>query len=251
MNNIIKIILLSGLVGMAVGLKAQVVENTKIAETGAVVRVEPGQTKSPYGYVLKMNLEGQTKVPLLISLHGAGGGKNGVKGMGLGEESTLSEKKYSYVLVKPVCPGRWTAEKLDRMIESLKKDYAAVIDTNRIYIYGHSMGGYGSWLYCIFHGDKIAAMMSSEGGFIQGTGPISQFDFKHFKTLPVWVFQNTGDKTVPFKYAKELVDAAKAAGGNPKFTVFEMDGHKSHMPEMMQKETLDWLFSQSLEKRKP
>lgn len=220
-------------------LHAEVVEKSMATAVEDVICVEPGQSSSPYGYVLKMNLKGQKKVPLLISLHGAGGGKNGVKGMTLGEEQSLSETEFSYVFLKPVCQGRWTAEELDKMIESIKMDYAESIDSNRIYIYGQSMGGYGSWLYCISHGNKIAAMMSSEGGFIQNTGPVSKYNFEHFKTLPVWVFHNKDDKTVPLNFAMELVDSAKAVGGEPKLSLFDTGGHKSRVPDMMKKEVLE------------
>ena len=231
------------MIGVSTGIQAQI-------PTPIVARLDPTE-RNPYGYTLKTNITVEGKVPLVIQLHGASGGDKLATEMNPGENVGLAQSGYSYVFVKPVCPDRWTADKLDLTIESIITDYAAIIDRNRVYIFGHSMGGYGSWLYCLKYGTKIAAMMSSEGGFIGNTGPISNYDFKHFKTLPIWAFHNKDDGTVPIKKAQELIDAVWTVGGIPKFTFYETGKHSDHYNDMMTGEPLDWLFSQSLVERSP
>lgn len=221
-----------------------------VSSNGAIV-VPLEKTSAPYGYKLKEYIkpgDKNKKVPLLIFLHGAGGVNKGAARMGMQEDGNLSKSKYSCILVKPASNGLWEADKLDAFIDIIKKQYPN-IDSDRIYIMGHSMGGYGSWLYCIFHGDKIAAMIASSGGFIRNTGPISKYNFKFFKNLPVQVFHNKDDKTVPVKYAEELVNAAKKAGGSPIFNLYDSGGHKYQVDKVLSKDVLKWLFSQSLKNR--
>jgi predicted peptidase len=88
-------------------------------------------------------------------------------------------------------------------------------------------------------------MIAIEWGFIRNSGPISKFDFKHFKDLPVWVFHNRDDDVVPFDKGKEPVDAAKAVGGSPRFTVHESGKHKMQLHKNLNPEVIDWMFSHS------
>ncbi len=210
-------------------------------------RIQADETKAPYAYYLRKRLkEGDTaKVPLIISLHGSGGGNKGVDGLAINDESFFANTDHSYVFVKPVTRKGWDPDDLDTFLDTMLTDYADLIDPKRVHLYRYSMGGHGSWRYGIEHGERIAAMMAIEGGFIRGSGPASQFDFSKFKDLPVWAFHNQDDPIVPLAAGQEPVDAVTAVGGSAKFTVHETGEHKIQLQKNLTPEVLEWLFSHS------
>lgn len=205
-------------------------------------------TTSPYPYIIKKHMTANTKkekIPLVIELHDASRRSVDLFDLPMFVERLFSNSGHAYIYVKPKSSEIWQADKLDLLIQSLINDYPSLIDEKRIYIFGHSMGGMGAWVYCLEYGDKIAAMISIEGGFYRNGPKISDFDFKHFKFLPVWVFHNRDDKVVPVDTAISLVNAAKNAGGLPRFTIHESGGHSAQWRANLSKEHINWLFSQS------
>jgi predicted peptidase len=206
-------------------------------------------TVSPYGYVLIKNVhlasdDSSERVPLIISLHGSGGGKKGLEGLKIGDEKYFADAGHSYLYIKPATIERWEPDALNALIDTVLVENEALIDPKRIYLYGYSMGGYGSWRYCIDYGYRIAAMMAIAGGFRE-ISDVATYDFKYFKDLPVWAFHNRDDQVVPLIVGQTPIDAAKAVGGNPKFTINESGKHKIQLSKNFTEEVLDWLFAQS------
>ncbi len=51
------------------------------------------------------------------------------------------------------------------VLAEVRRDYK--IDPNRIYLMGHSMGGYGTWSIAMAHPDVFAAIGPISGGAIR------------------------------------------------------------------------------------
>lgn len=85
--------------------------------------------------------------PLLLFLHGAGErGTNLAKVAVHGPPKIVKAKKdFPFVLVSPQCPTdrTWRDDELLALLDDVVAKHN--IDTNRIYLTGLSMGGYGSW----------------------------------------------------------------------------------------------------------
>lgn len=104
-------------------------------------RVKPGETGAPYGYFVRKKLQPPdgSKVPLIISLHGAGGGKNGVDGLLVNDETFFASSDYSYLFVRPATSNGWEPDELDAFIDVVLEYYKAIVDPKRIYLFGYSM----------------------------------------------------------------------------------------------------------------
>ncbi|MEK7469075.1 MAG: alpha/beta hydrolase-fold protein [Planctomycetota bacterium] len=109
--------------------------------------------------------EGKAKqgrpVPLFIALHG--GGKNSADAGGAAGQWAGANSKCIQVapwVLEPLTEGEWNKDNeqewLHMLIDEMKATYP--IDTNRIYVAGHSMGGYGSWGMGGHHPDLFAAV---------------------------------------------------------------------------------------------
>jgi predicted peptidase len=82
------------------------------------------------------------------------------------------------------------------------------------------MGGMGTWALAVKYPDLFAAVAP-----VCGRGDPSQAS--KIKDLPIWNFHGDKDTAVPLKGSQDMIDAVKAAGGSPKFTIYEGVGHNS------------------------
>lgn len=180
------------------------------------------------------------KVPMMLFLHGRGesyGPLSIVAKWGPPRRLAAGEQM-KYLVVSPQCPGesRWTAdEQQQRLVELLahiKKSYN--VDTDRIYLTGLSMGGYGSWRLASDHPDWFAAAAPVCGAGDPANGA-------KLTELPVWAWHGTEDTAVPFERSVEMVEAIKAAGGTKvRFTSLEHIGHFSWQAAYQSNDLYSW-----------
>ncbi|MEM8955436.1 MAG: alpha/beta fold hydrolase [Verrucomicrobiota bacterium] len=103
------------------------------------------------------------------------------------------------------------------LLDVLLEEYP--IDPDRIYVLGHSMGGFGTFEALAEHPDRFAAAIPSAGGLSPWHDPAV------FKDVPVWAFHGDQDETVPIALALDVFDQIKAARGNMKLTTLGGVGH--------------------------
>lgn len=181
--------------------------------------------------------------PLVVFLHGMGarGDKiEAVKKEGLAK--LVDEgKTFPFILVSPQCaPGEhWSAAALDAFVDRLTRKYR--VDPDRVYLTGLSMGGYGVWAAAQRNPFRYAAVVPICGG-----GDPRQA--ARLRDLPVWAFHGARDTTVPLWESERMIDAIKAAGGEPRFTVFPEAGHDCWTETYANPELYTWLLAQ---KRSP
>jgi len=201
----------------------------------------------------------ETIYPLVVFLHGAGerGSDNEIqtihiRSLFLDNDNQLNYP--SFVLV-PQCPTNrqwvnlpWSginhsmpevcSETMDLTIELIGEIIKKhPIDTNRIYISGVSMGGYGTWDIISRYPQKFAAAIPICGG-----GDTSKA--KLLKDIPIWAFHGSSDKVVSVENTRNMIKAIKIAGGNPKYTEYAKVGHDSWVKTYKEGNLLEWLFKQ-------
>ncbi|MCZ6675582.1 MAG: dienelactone hydrolase family protein [Verrucomicrobia bacterium] len=146
------------------------------------------------------------------------------------------------------------------LVDQIVRDYKA--DPKRIYVLGHSMGGFGTWNAIWADPGRFAAAIPSAGGLLPWKNR------SRFLNVPIWAFHGTDDPTVSFTYTQEIFDALKSVKGNMKFTalggvkhnastygfVYEGDdeekGFITHTSSKRCDKTpnvWDWLFKQKLD----
>ena len=177
------------------------------------------QTLQPYRLFIPTAYDGAKPTPLVIALHGMGGDENSMfDSYGSGALKREAERVGFLV----ACPKgrdsasmyRGSAEKdvLDVLAE-VQRDYR--IDAGRIYLMGHSMGGYGTWSVAIAHPDLFAALGPISGG----GSPAGMAKISH---IPEYVVHGDDDRTVNVSQSRQMVAAGKAAGAE--ITYVEIPG---------------------------
>jgi predicted peptidase len=114
------------------------------------------------------------------------------------------------------------------------------VDSNRIYLTGLSMGGYGSWELAMRRPKVFAAVAPVCGG-----GDESQA--ARLKGLPIWAAHGDADRVVWPDRSRRMVEAVKQAGGHARYTEYSGVGHNSWTGFYADTEgVVPWLFRQKL-----
>jgi predicted peptidase len=177
--------------------------------------------------------------PLILFLHGAGERGSDLKKVKIHGPPKIVEKQkdFPFIVVSPQCPeDDWWTDKIEVLIHLLDDIVARYnVDTERIYLTGLSMGGYGTWALAAKYPERFAAIAPICGG----GNRIMAF---RLKDVPVWAFHGAKDNVVPLKQSEEMVDTIKAGGGNAKLTVYPDAGHDSWTETYNNRELYDWFL---------
>jgi predicted peptidase len=221
--------------------------SARAAETGFVDKTYKDPSGTEYKYVLFVphDYKKGTPTPTILFLHGAGetkstkgGGKMPVE-VGIGPAIKKREKTFPFIVVIPRAEGfGWgadtkNAERALAMLDEVMKEYK--VDPKRQYLTGLSMGGMGTWSIAMAHPDRFAAIAP-----ICGRGDTKSAS--KIKDLPCWCFHGDADTAVKVEGSRDMIDAIKKAGGNPKYTEYPGVGHNSWDKAYGTDELYTWLL---------
>jgi predicted peptidase len=65
--------------------------------------------------------------------------------------------------------------------------------------------------------------------------------------VPVWAFHGTLDRNVSVNGSRDIIEAMRQAGGNPRYTEYPNIAHGAWGPMKNNPEIMDWLFAQKRE----
>ncbi|MCZ7649543.1 MAG: prolyl oligopeptidase family serine peptidase [Planctomycetota bacterium] len=206
-----------------------------------------------YRWLAPKALKPGEKYPLVLCLHGAGGGSEAAKVLA---ETPMQEKFPCFVMAPkfgadelwafPDTPamkeklGRMgkKVERLAQVIEALKEKLAREpIDPARVYVTGQSMGGMGAWGAAARHPELFAAAVPICGAW-------STEDAERLAKVPIWAFHGEKDGVVPVTYSRDLKAALEKAGGAVKYTEYPGVEHNSWSQAYATAELWAWLFEQ-------
>ena len=203
------------------------------------------------------------RLPLVVFLHGSGGlGTDNEKQMGLGNifgtrvwALPENQKEFPCYVVAPQTDRGWvrygppsTGDSVARvvpglgdgarvafeLIDGLAKEFP--IDTQRIYLTGHSMGGAGAWHMIAQRPRFFAAAVICCGGTSLDSAAAAA-------STPLWSFHGDADDTVPVKISRDRIAALRKAGGHPLSTEYAGVGHNVWQWAYTEPSLVRWLFS--------
>jgi predicted peptidase len=184
--------------------------------------------------------------PLVLFLHGAGERGTDIWKVAIHGPPKLirAGHEFPFILVSPQCPegSIWSRDVLLGLVDSVCKKYR--VDTNRLYVTGLSMGGYGTWDLGLSHPEKFAAIAPICGGGDYITGLLSSRDKANaIKTLGVWAFHGAKDPVVPVTESQRMVDLLKRNGvRDVKLTIYPEATHNSWTQAYDDPELYKWLL---------
>ena len=180
----------------------------------------------------------QDKIPVIVFLHGhslCGNDLNRVRKYGCLDAISMG-RDINALIIAPQNPGGpWNALKVNNVIDWVQERYA--MDTNRIYVIGMSMGGYGTFQYVGTYPDRVAAAMAFCGGS-------NLRNHCGLNKVPLWIIHGTADRAVPVSASQEVVNAMKACGKTDLLLFDKFPGiNHSQLAKMFYiPETYEWLF---------
>ncbi len=224
------------------------------------LRFKYGNFVLPYRFMLpKSYKKGDTvKYPLILFLHGAGErGTDNVRQLYYIKSWATDEFRDTYpcFVLAPQCPKNMRWVEVDWSLPSHKiPDTPSVplsatmlllkhiieaypVDTNRIYVTGLSMGGFGTWDIIAREPNLFAAAVPICGGADLHTAP-------KIAHIPIWVFHGAKDRVVSVERSRKMVAELRKYGAKVKYTEYKNVGHGAWIPAYKNKELYKWLFSQ-------
>ena len=186
----------------------------------------------------------QKRWPLILFLHGAGERGNDLELVKLHGIPKIVEQRedFPFITVSPQCPtdSWWSAhiEELDALLNQVIASYS--IDTDRLYLSGLSMGGYGTWHLAALYPQRFAAVAPICGGGPWFLGFPERVAV--LKDVPIWVFHGAKDDVVPLGESERMVDALEAVDGNVRFTVYPDAEHDSWTETYNNQELYEWFL---------
>ena len=188
---------------------------------------------------------GDTKKPkgLLIGMHGGGAGE----GDAWSAHGVLNQvaSEFDWVGIYPEVLKKtehgWTDSGTEEFVTDLIE--AAIrtwkIDRDRVYLSGHSMGGYGSWLLGAHHADVVAGIAPSAGAptpIVNSAGIVADIDWgviPSLRNVPIRIYQSDDDKNVSpeaNRVAAKKLEEAKQRWGGFDFEYWEVPGRGHDLP---------------------
>lgn len=191
---------------------------------------------------------------LLIGLHGGGAGA-GDAGEAAGVFQPIASK-FDCVGIFPEVLEKtergWTTSGTEEfvlaLIEAAKRTWK--IDPNRVYMVGHSMGGYGSWTVGARHADLFAGLGPYAGAptpYMSGEEILGIEDgvLPNLLNVALHVYQSLDDKNVPPGpniFAARELEQLRAQYGPFNFRYVQVDGRGHGPPPGGHVEGFAWLY---------
>lgn len=205
--------------------------------------IEHGGVERRYAVYVPDSYDPAVPSPAILFLHGRG--EEGTDGwsqvaVGLGPAVMLEPRRWPFLIVFPQKPrdragwleyGPLALGALDRAREEWS------VDPSRVYLTGVSMGGFGTWTLPPRHPGLFAALAPVCGGGDPEEAP-------DLVDVPIWAFHGSDDRVVPLRHSQRMVQAVRAAGGDPRLTVYPGVGHASWEPAYRTRALPEWLLEQ-------
>lgn len=199
------------------------------------------RNQADYPFLLHLPADSilKSKPPVLIFLHGrslSGTNLDLVKKYGVIHEIEKGRKVPAIVVAPQVLAGKsWEPEKIMSVLKFVQRTFDT--DTNRVYVAGMSLGGYGTLRFAGAYPGVVTAAVALCGGGNPNDGC-------DLATVPLWIQHGNSDRAVPISESEKIVKAIKNCNGgeNLKYTVHKGADHGALERIFRTDEMYEWLF---------
>jgi len=203
------------------------------------------QNKAKYPFLLSLPEQAilDSIPPIIIFLHGrslSGNNLDLVRKYGVIDAIERGRKIPAIVIAPQVDSGSsWDPPKILSVLKYVQENYKT--DTNRVYVTGMSLGGYGTTYFAGAYPEKIAAAVALCGG-----GKLS--DACSLTKTNIWIQHGKLDKAVKHSESEKIYEKIKACDSDAicYFTSYPNADHGDLASEFYRDEIYDWMFQFAL-----
>jgi predicted peptidase len=212
-----------------------------VSFSNAFSQLQAIRNQADYPFLLHLPADSilKSKPPVLIFLHGrslSGTNLDLVKKYGVIHEIEKGRKVPAIVVAPQVIAGKsWEPEKIMSVLKFVQRTFDT--DTNRVYVAGMSLGGYGTLRFAGAYPEVVTAAVALCGGGNTNDGC-------DLATVPLWIQHGNSDRAVPITESEKIVNAIKNCNGgeNLKYTIHKGADHGSLERIFRTDEMYEWLF---------
>lgn len=185
------------------------------------------------------------KKPLVVFLHGRSlCGTNLDRVMKYGTMAAIKRglEIDAYAIAPQNPGGAWNPDKILAVIDWVAERYP--VDTDRVYVLGMSLGGYGTIDFTAAYPHRVAAAIALCGGG-------SRRDLSGLNQVPLWILHGTADAAVSVNESRKVKNKMEEAGATPLLRYEEWPGvdHGTYARMFYHPLTYEWLFKHNLQDR--
>jgi predicted peptidase len=226
-------------------------EENSLDQRGLVYRDFKNTRGTLYHYAVFIPPEyrGDRAWPVILFLHGYGDrGSTGRQYTAVGLPPALERLKKGFGFFV-VCPqghsGGWSRGGEDastalEILAAVEREFR--IDTSREYLTGLSSGGMGVWELVARESRRWAALVT-----VSASGPVQLANLFH--EIPCWCFHNSHDSAESVHSIRQMIQALRDAGGQPRYTEYIGLDHNAWDRAYATGELYDWLIGQRRRER--
>lgn len=212
-------------------------------------------TVLPYRLLKPAGYQAQTAYPLVLFLHGSGGRGDDNKGQVADQPIACAKlaneplrSQYPCFVVAPQCPrnGSWSRfrggdptrltphmQATRELLGALRREFH--IDSQRLYVTGLSMGGFGT-----------CALITAEPWLFAAAVPVCGAGnpdlMADVVSLPMRVYHGADDPAVPVVMSRNMVGVLNQRGGSLYYKEYPKTGHDSWLKAYAEPDLWPWLF---------
>lgn len=205
-------------------------------------------TKLPYREALIGGISTSKKGTLALYLHGGSSKGNDNEAQmtepGINNIAEyLAENSIAAVMIVPQCPSSssWGGQ-MNGVLKGLIDSYVqeGIVDTSRIYIFGGSMGGTGTWGLVSAYPRLFTAAMPVAGN-------PSRAVVANVVPTAIYTVMGTADNLMSIDTVKAFAEELTSAGGTICFDIEQGWDHATTCTDSYTTKRLEWVFSQRKE----
>ncbi|WP_379965106.1 prolyl oligopeptidase family serine peptidase [Epilithonimonas sp. UC225_85] len=191
-------------------------------------------------YILDIPQNQKSKIPLIVFLHGSGERGNNLEIVKAHSPFTYKNLiKELVAILAPQCPENtwWDTDAIYFLIKEIAEKYK--IDTDRIYLTGLSMGGWGTLKLAGEHPEMFAAVAA----VCAPTDRVMLANIQNYKDLNIKLFQGGMDDIVLPENAFNFYQKLHPVNPKAELTIFPNDNHNSWDSTYSDPKLYEWMFS--------